>query len=143
LRQRSEDALPQLDLAGADGGGAVGVDADPGIELAVGREAARQPRRLLRLLRKEPLRIERERDEQRAQSGIDCAPRNLRAVAEGSVHGQVLPPASAARSTARTMRLWVPQRQRLPASAERTSASLGFGVRSSSSLAVMIMPLMQ
>src|SRR5262249_3849647 len=115
------------------------------VEPAVGAEAARQPRRLLPLLRREGLRIERERHEQRAQTGVDGATRQLgvRLGLEGSVHDQVLPLTWAARSPARTMLLWVPQRHRFPASAERTSASVGFGVRSSSSLAVMIMPLMQ
>ena len=39
------------------------------------------------------------------------------------------PPSLAARSTARTMRLWAPQRHRLRSSAARTSASLGSGLR--------------
>ena len=50
---------------------------------------------------------------------------------------------SAARRTARRMRMWVPQRQRLGAIALRISASLGFGVRSSSACARMTMPAMQ
>ena len=35
LRERGEDALPQLDLAGEDGRGAVGIDADPTVEPAI------------------------------------------------------------------------------------------------------------
>ena len=46
LRERGQDALPELDLAGEHGGVAVGVDAQPGIEHAVGLQAAGQPRRL-------------------------------------------------------------------------------------------------
>ena len=60
----------------------------------------------------------------------------------GRVH-QILPPACAALRTARTIRLWAPQRHKLPASPIRTSASLGCWMRSSSALANMIMPAMQ
>ena len=42
-RERGEDALPELDLAGEHGRRAVGIDADPGIEPAVGLQAAGQP----------------------------------------------------------------------------------------------------
>ena len=48
LRQRGEDALAELDLAGEDGGGAVGIDAQPGIEHAVARKAAGQRARAAR-----------------------------------------------------------------------------------------------
>ena len=48
LRQRGEDALPEFDLAGENGGGAVGVDAQPGARACGWFEAAREPRRLLR-----------------------------------------------------------------------------------------------
>ena len=41
LRQRGEDALAEFDLAGEDGDGAVRIDAQPGIEPAVARQAAR------------------------------------------------------------------------------------------------------
>ena len=51
LRQGGEDALPQLHLAGEDGGGAVGIDREPGAEQPVGLQAARQPRRFLRPVR--------------------------------------------------------------------------------------------
>ena len=54
-----------------------------------------------------------------------------------------LPQAAAARFTAATMRLWVPQRQRLSASAVRMSSSLGLLFFASSAADVMIMPLMQ
>ncbi len=135
LRQRGQDALPELDLAGEDRGAAVRADADPAIKPAVGLQAAGETRRFL------PARdtwIEGEGNHDGAE-----ARRELPPVKTGSVHGQVLPFAWAARMTARTMRLWVPQRQRLAASAERTSCSLGLGLRSSNSLADMIMPLIQ
>ena len=49
----------------------------------------------------------------------------------------------AARWIARTMRVCVPQRQRLRSSAARISSSPGFGFLSSSALALMMMPLAQ
>src|SRR5262249_56126189 len=123
----------ELELAGERGGGGVGVDGDGGVGFGVVLQAAGQP-----FLRARGVRIEREGDDDRAEAGGELAP-----IESGSVHGQVLPLACAARNTARMMRLWVPQRQRLPASASRTSPSLGRGLRSSSSFADMIMPLMQ
>ena len=51
LRQRRDDALAELDLAGEDRRVAVGVDADPGVEHAVVIEAAGQPCGLLRAKR--------------------------------------------------------------------------------------------
>ena len=44
LRQRRQDPLPQLDLAGEHGRGAVGIDADPGVERPVVVQAAGQRR---------------------------------------------------------------------------------------------------
>src|SRR5262249_33487292 len=133
LGERGEDALPQFDLAGENLRGAVGIDADPTVEPTIGLQAPGQP-----FLPARKLRIEREGDDDGTEAGGEFAP-----IESGSVHGHVLPFAWAARSTARMMRLWVPQRQRFPASAARTSGSLGRGLRSSSSFADMIMPLMQ
>src|SRR5262249_47637091 len=135
LGERRDDALPKLDLAGEHRHLAVSADADPRIEHPVGLQASRQPRRLL--TEREP-RAEVERQHDAAEPGGEMAPREM-----GSVHGQVLPFAWAARRTARTMRLWVPQRQRMLASAPRTSCSLGCGLRLSRSAAVMIMPFAQ
>ncbi len=45
--------------------------------------------------------------------------------------------------TALTTRTWVPQRHRLPSSAVRTSASLGFAFSARSAAARMIMPPVQ
>src|SRR6185503_17798425 len=133
LRQRREDALAELDLAGEHRRGAVGIDAKPGIEPAVGLQAARQswwP----------GLRLRQDLDWRKRKGQHDAAHAFGKAAARQgrSVHDQVLPSSLAARSTAPMMRLWVPQRQRLPASAVRTSASLAPGLRSSSSLADMI-----
>ena len=49
----------------------------------------------------------------------------------------------AARSTARTMRLWAPHRHRLRSSAPRTCASLGLGSRARRAAADIRMPAMQ
>ena len=133
LRERGEDALPQLHLAGENGRAAIGIDADPSVEPAIVLQTSGQS-----LLPARKLGLEREADDDRTESGGELA-----ATENGSVHAYVLPLACAARSTARMMRAWVPQRQRLSASAARTSASLGRGLRSSSSFADMIMPLMQ
>ena len=131
LRERGDDALPQLHLAGEDGRAAVCVDADPGIQLAIAIEATGEP--LLFLCGD---RIEREREHDSAETLGEIA------AIDGDGH-HVLPISLAARSTARTIRLCVPQRQRFAASAWRTSFSVGFGLRSSSALALMIMPLTQ
>ena len=137
LLQRREDALAELDLAGEDGRGAVGVDAQPRIEPAVGLQAAGQPLRASCASRSDgasenastmpPIPLVNER---RVRIGAFMV-RSSRSISR------------AARITAPTIRLWVPQRQRLPASASFTSASVAFGLRSSSSFADMIMPLMQ
>ncbi len=135
LGERGEDPLPELDLAGEDRRAAVGIDADPGAEPAIALQAAGQTRRLLAA---RDVRAEGECDEDAAEAGGEFA-----TVESGRIHDRLLPFAAAARSTARTIRLWVPQRQRLPASADRTCASVGRGLRSSSSLAAMIMPAVQ
>ena len=62
LRERGENALPQLDLAGEDGGGAVGVDADPAVELAIVLQTAGKP-----FLPNGGHRIEREGDDDARQ----------------------------------------------------------------------------
>src|SRR5262245_52928222 len=133
LRERGEDALPQLHLTRENGGATVGIDTDPSIQSAVLLQACGQP-----FLSSRKLRIERERNDDGPEASGELTP-----IESGGGHVRVLPLACAARSTARTMRLWVPQRQRLPASAARTSRSFGRGLRSSNSFADMIMPLMQ
>src|SRR4029078_4465374 len=45
LPERGQDALPQFNLAGVDGGVAVTADANPGLQQTVGVEAAGKPRR--------------------------------------------------------------------------------------------------
>ena len=133
LREGGENTLTQFDLSREDGRGAVGIYANPAVEPAIVLQAPGQP-----FLTQGKIGIERESHHERTKPGGETASRE-----SGSVHPQVLPLAWAARSTARMIRLWVPQRQRLPASAARTSGSFGRGLRSSSSFADMIMPLVQ
>ncbi len=65
LRQRSDGALAEFDLAGAHRGAPVGRDAYPGIEHAVSIEAAGQCRRLLA---QDQFRSEREGDHDAAKT---------------------------------------------------------------------------
>src|SRR5262249_42599331 len=77
LRERGEYALPQLDLAGEDGRGAVGIDADPTVEPAIVLQTSGQS-----FLPACKLRIEREGDDDRTEAGGEFAP-----IESGSVHG--------------------------------------------------------
>jgi len=80
------------------------------------------------------------------RKGEDKRASRLAELPPGEIHsglGHVFPIFCAARSTARMMRPWVPQRHRFCASPSRTSAAVGCGLRSSRSFALMIMPLMQ
>src|SRR5581483_10684259 len=101
LRQRSDDPLADLDLAGAHLDEPARIEAQP----------ARKPR-----------------------VGLEVDGKLRRGLHDASL---------AARSTARTMRLWAPQRHRLRSSAARTSGSLGSGLRRSSAAAEMRMPDVQ
>ena len=127
LGQCGADALAQLDLAGEDRHGAVGIDPQPGVETAVAVEAARQRRGFSA----HAARSEREGDHEAA---------GCEELAARRPHGRI---SAAAFCTARTMRLCEAQRQRWPLRAARTSRSLGFGLRSSRALAAMTMPLPQ
>src|SRR6185503_6697384 len=102
---------------------------------AVGLQAAGQA---CRRLPERDFWNDAEREDDATQGGGELAARQAR-----SVHDEILAFSRAARRTARMIRLWVPQRQRLPASAARTSASCGCGLRLSRSAAAMIMPLAQ
>ena len=94
LRQRRKNALPQLHLARENGGGALGIDADPGIEPTVVLQASGQP-----FLSSRKPRIEREGNHDGPKSDGKFA-----TIESGAVHVRVLPLACAARSTARIMR---------------------------------------
>ena len=61
----------------------------------------------------------------------------------GEIDASFQPPCSDAAMTARTTLTWVPQRQRCPSSAERTSSSVGFGFSVNNATALMIIPLVQ
>ena len=115
LRQRGEDALTDLDLAGRDLDDAIEREPEPLRQARVGAQVAGEQDRALG----------------RGRGGR----------VRGGAHAGC--PAFAARSTARTMRLWAPQRQRFRSSAARTSASLGSGLRRSSAAALIRMPEMQ
>ena len=95
--------------------------------LAPRSAAAGQPRWVLR---ERDCRREAEREDDAAEGGDEFA-----ACEVGRMHAQRPPMFCAARSTARMIRLCVPQRHRLSASAARTSASRGFGLRLSRSAA--------
>ena len=67
LPERGQDALPELDLAGVDGGVAVAADPHPGLQRTVVVEAARQPRRRC-ALGQQFGRIEREGEHEAAHA---------------------------------------------------------------------------
>jgi hypothetical protein len=69
LLERGEDALAELDLAGEDGSGAIGVDADPAVEPAIVLQASRQA-----FLPPGELGIEGEGDDERTEAGRELAP---------------------------------------------------------------------
>ena len=118
LRQRRDDPLPDLDLARSHLDESRGAKTQPLVQPAVDLQAARQLRRRAGRFAGEP---DRE---------IHCVCVSTLA-------------AAAARSTARTIRLWAPQRQRLRSSALRTSAALGCGTRASSAAALISIPAVQ
>src|SRR6516162_8788897 len=134
LRQRRRDPLAELDLAGKDDRGPVGIDAQPSIEHAVVVKAARQ----FWGLSAGRARGKGEGEDQRTRGLAELPPSESH---RGLAH--VFPVLSAARNTARMMRPWVPHRHRFCANASRTSAAVGRGLWLSRSFAVMIMPLMQ
>src|SRR5713226_8820364 len=136
LGERGHDPLADLHLAGERGHGAVRVDTQPAVEHAIFLQASRQRRRRLG----EPASERREREAHSECCGLfeKAAPRDALELA--GAHGDI---SFAARWIARTIRLCVPQRQRLPASACRISGSVGCGVSSSSALADISMPEMQ
>ena len=138
LRDGGQDALPQLHLAHEQGDGLVGVDAQPRVEFAVGVQVAGQARFV-----GDSCRLRQGRIQRNAKGQRDIARGFQEATTGGGecvVHDQA---PFAARRTARTMRLWAPQRHKLPSRAERTSASVGLGLRSSKAWACTIMPEVQ
>ena len=137
LCQRRGDALAQLDLAGEHGDRAIGVDRQPAVEHAVVLQAAWQLR-TRGLLRRGLIDRRKREGDRESRAGLQKAAAR-RIAGDTAVHVIAL----AARLMARTMRLCVPQRHRLPASASTMSASVGLGVTSSRALACMIMPAVQ
>ena len=128
LREGRAQAGAEIDLAGIDGDRAVRMDREIGIDLlgidrlalgsGLGEDGAGQGH-----------------GDDEAASALE----NVAACDDG-VHPRALPEA---RMAAAMMRSWVPQRQRLPASASRTCASLGCGVFCRRAAVVMTMPLVQ
>jgi len=120
LGERGHDPLADLHLAGEGRHRAVGVDAQPAVEQAVLLQA---PGKGLGSLG-EPASEGRESEAYGERGGLleETTPRD--ASAGPGAHGDI---SFAARWTARTIRLCVPQRQRFPASASRISASVGCG----------------
>src|SRR5439155_7749424 len=131
LRDRNPQSGADIDLAGVHGHRSVWMDCEEAVDVA-GIE-----RLVLRLrLRARPSwnrRIEREADDERAAG--------LQEIATGNIHHSLLSDAwaEAARTTARRIRVCVPQRQRLPASARLACSAVAFGVRASSAAVAMIM----
>ena len=135
LRDRDAQALAEIDLAAVERDGAVAVHREESVDLLVVEDAGCD----CRTLRGSRAQAgERKSDGKRA-TFEQCAAGE--AVLDRCVHGKPLCPAAAI--TARTTRTWMPQRQRLPSSAARTSSSLGFGVLASSAAADMMIPLVQ
>ena len=136
LRQRRQYTLADFAFAGVDGDFAVGVDAYPAVEHTVVVEVARQRRACLLCNSDGPGKTE---------GGNDNATllEEFAAVELSRNHAAPAFAVTAARCTARTIRLCVPQRHRLPASAFLMSATLGLGLLSSKAFADMIMPLVQ
>jgi hypothetical protein len=142
LDERGLDALYELGLAGENGDAAIGADADPGIEHRLVVQAARE----LAGLRARQTRQERKADDECAAARDEAAPVHgcgHRAPTHGCGHSAPTHGSRAARSTARRIRMWVPQRQRFPLICLRISALVGGGVRSSSACAWRIIPGMQ
>ena len=138
LRKRGPRAGAEIDLAAEDRDAVVGADGEPRIDCFLGH-------RLRRAQRRGAGRAGRP-DIEKPTARMPLAFRNARRSNEVLGHELSCSPpvqAAAARFTAATMRLWVPQRQRLSASAARMSASLGLLFFASSAAEVMIMPLTQ
>ncbi len=133
LHERGARAGAEIDLADKNRDLVVGRNGEPGVDRFLGD----------RLRRAQCVGTggvgEREADSQNAaRLQEDAAVERCLMDCHGC-----LPHAAAARFTAATMRLWVPQRHRLSASAARMSVSLGLLFFSRSAADVMIMPLMQ
>src|SRR5665811_54035 len=142
LLEGSQDAVADLHAPGKEGDVAILVDAQPAVELR-GKIAllVGGPLRIFRLFRSGERRScpprQREADHDGPSALQEATTGN-----DGAAH-DVVTPSLAARFTARRMRVWVPQRQRLPASALRISSSPGLGLSVSRAWALIIMPEMQ
>src|SRR6266702_5685180 len=132
LSESGEDPLTEFGFPGEDDHGLVRVQPDPAFQPAVTTQTERQISGRLPKCRRGRQRKSREHNTKRLRKLPAGKPRTAHRV--GSV---------AARRTARTIRLWVPQRQSWSARASLISSSLGFGFRSSKAFAAMIIPFEQ
>ena len=132
LRQRGQDPLPELGLAGEDRHRLIRLQADPSFKPAI---VAQAERHICRRLAKHRRGWQRKRRKHHAQ--------RLRDMPAGKPHDAHRTGSMATFRTALTTRLWMPHRQSWSASASLISSSLGFGLRSSKALAAMIMPFEQ
>jgi len=144
LEQRGLETLPKLRLAGEHLDTAIRRDPDPRIEFGRFLQAARQRRGAAG--RRGTALFVGAGSAAKAE-GHDESAAGAKQVAAGQArpgaHRSACPMEAAARRTARRMRTWVPQRQRLGAMCARISASLGAGLASSSACARTTMPAMQ
>ena len=144
------DALAELGFAGEDRDRAVRFDLDPRIEHGGRFEAAGKLRRRFGLCADVLPLGRRGAQRRRKREAHDQCPAACQKVAPLAIH--VHPPfgrprlafmSPAARSTARRMRMCVPQRQRFVFMCRRISALEGAGFVSSSACARIIIPGMQ
>ncbi len=131
LAHGDASARADVDLAREEGHRAVGVDGEVGVDEIRCERLAEEAVGIGHGLGEQPLRaFEAQAHDERAARGEKSAARDHRE-----------PPATL--STARITRAWLPQRQRLPASASRTCASLGRGVLVRSARAATTKPAVQ
>jgi len=128
LRQRRNISLAQLDAPAIDRDGSERIDPQPGIEarLAASVPGSRGPAW--------------PKVSDGAMLNATTMPPATRANSRRLRFFALMPPISfAARTIARTMRLWLPQRHKFPARPSRICASVGRGFLSKSAFAVKIM----
>src|SRR4030095_3560636 len=143
LDERRLDALAELGLAREHGDRAGPVDLDPRVEERRIPEASGQ-----RTLRAHGTRVEREGHDDGAGGGDEAAARRIGKRCRRHQPLLLAPLLAdcmmrAARSTAFSMRMCVPHRQRLAAMCLRISSRDGVAFASSSACALIIMPGMQ
>ena len=140
LGQRRLDAGAEIDLPGEQGDVALRVDGEVGVDVGGGDDLVGE--RVAGLARGGVAGGFRHGARDREGDGEQPGGGEQRAAID-RIHGRAPQIVPAARCSARTMRMWVPQRHRLAASASRMSPSLGLGFSFRKAAPCMIMPLMQ